>query len=72
MSHAEGANTQANGDISHSEGEGTIANGKLQHVQGKYNKEDTTSAFIIGNGILLIAARNLIFTPVSSSILGMI
>lgn len=48
--HAEGAGTQANANYSHSEGWGTIANGEAQHVQGKYNKEDATSAFIIGNG----------------------
>lgn len=48
--HAEGAGTQANANYSHSEGWGTIASGEAQHVQGKYNLEDTTSAFIIGNG----------------------
>lgn len=48
--HAEGTATRAEGRASHTEGRGTIAKGEAQHVQGKYNIEDTTSAFIIGNG----------------------
>lgn len=48
-SHAEGYETEASKG-SHSEGCYTIASGDYQHVQGKYNIEDTTSAFIIGNG----------------------
>ena len=49
-SHAEGISTRTDGRASHAEGSGTIASGEAQHVQGKYNIEDTTSAFIIGNG----------------------
>lgn len=49
-SHAEGMNTQSKGYVSHTEGIGTVAEGVYQHVQGKYNKPDTTSAHIVGNG----------------------
>ena len=49
-SHAEGYASKAKGNTSHAEGNTTIAAGDYQHVQGKYNIEDTTSAFIIGNG----------------------
>lgn len=49
-SHAEGAAAQANGVASHAEGFNTIANADYQHVQGKFNKPDTSSLFIIGNG----------------------
>jgi hypothetical protein len=51
-SHAEGYTTIALGDYSHAEGLGTISSGIYQHVLGQYNKyEDTTSLFIVGNGI---------------------
>lgn len=49
-SHAEGNIAKAFGVGSHVEGLNTIAAGEYQHVQGKCNIEDTTSAFIIGNG----------------------
>ena len=49
-SHAEGMNTQSKGYVSHTEGIGTVAEGVYQHVQGRYNKPDTTSAHIVGNG----------------------
>lgn len=50
MSHAEGDGTQANGYASHAGGSGTIAAGYSQTAIGKYNVEDTTSLFIVGNG----------------------
>ena len=50
-SHNEGKYTKTYGDYSHAEGLGTIASGAYQHVQGQYNIPDTTSLFIIGNGI---------------------
>jgi len=50
-SHAEGLDTIANGDYSHAEGLGTIASGSYQTVVGKYNKQNNSSLFIIGNGI---------------------
>ena len=50
-SHAEGSDTTASGYASHAEGYGTIASRDHQHVQGKYNIEDTTSAYIVGNGL---------------------
>lgn len=63
-SHAEGKDTLALCECSHSEGLGTISSGYSSHAGGyytiaaganqtaigKYNVEDTTSAFIIGNG----------------------
>ena len=49
-SHAEGYNSKAIGLYSHAEGVSTVANGDYQHVQGKFNAQDNTSAFIIGNG----------------------
>ena len=48
--HAEGQNSTAQGDFSHVSGIGTTANGRAQTVIGAYNKPDTTSLFIIGNG----------------------
>lgn len=57
-SHAEGYSTTASGRCSHAEGDITIAAGDYQHVQGKYNVEDTTSAFIIGNGTDTSARSN--------------
>jgi len=52
FSHAEGAATQAIGFASHTEGHNTIASGSFQHVSGKYNTQgDTTSLFIVGNGV---------------------
>jgi hypothetical protein len=51
-SHAEGKSTQAIGDFSHAEGYSTIASGSHQHVSGQYNTHgDTTSLFIVGNGV---------------------
>lgn len=49
-SHAEGEHAEASGDYSHAEGRRTIASGDYQTVIGKYNVEDTSKAFIIGNG----------------------
>lgn len=49
-SHAEGCTCVAKGDGSHAEGGYSIAAGKYQSVVGKYNKENTTSLFIVGNG----------------------
>lgn len=49
-SHSEGMSTEAKGKGSHAEGLGTIAAGEGQHVSGKYNKENTSALFIIGNG----------------------
>lgn len=49
-SHSEGNIAKATGIGSHAEGLNTIAAGEYQHVQGKYNIEDTTLAFIVGNG----------------------
>lgn len=49
-SHSEGYSTNATGKTSHAEGWCTTASGDYQHVQGKYNLEDRTKAFIIGNG----------------------
>lgn len=57
-SHAEGNETTASGQASHAEGYNTIASGNYQHVQGKYNVEDTSKAFIIGNGTLNSARSN--------------
>jgi len=52
VSHAEGSGTTAIGDYSHAEGGSTIASGSYQHVSGQYNTHgDTTSLFIVGNGI---------------------
>lgn len=50
-SFAVGYKTTASGFGSHAEGRGTIAKGEYQHAQGTYNVEDTTSTFIIGNGV---------------------
>lgn len=49
-SHAEGYFTHAYGNYAHAQNYYTKANGIAQTVIGKYNAEDTTSAFIIGNG----------------------
>ena len=48
--HAEGSNTLAGGASSHAQNLYTIAMGEGQTAIGKFNIEDTTSAFIIGNG----------------------
>lgn len=48
--HAEGSNTLASGASSHAQNLYTIAMGENQTAIGKFNIEDTTSAFIIGNG----------------------
>lgn len=51
-SHAEGEETRAIGEGSHAEGIGTIASGSYQHVSGRFNTQgDTTSLFIVGNGL---------------------
>ena len=49
-SHAEGSGTTASGGYSHAGGSRTIAAGDYQTAIGKYNIEDKTSAFIVGNG----------------------
>lgn len=49
-SHAEGINTQAIGDASHSQNTGTIANENNQTAIGKYNDNQSSNAFEIGNG----------------------
>lgn len=48
--HAEGKSTTARGDYSHAQNLGTRAYGEAQTAIGKYNADDTTSLFIIGNG----------------------
>ncbi len=51
-SHAEGLSTIASGGYSHTEGNNTIASGSYQHVSGQFNTHgDTTSLFIVGNGV---------------------
>jgi hypothetical protein len=51
-SHAEGEATKAIGVGSHAEGNNTIASGSYQHVSGQFNTQgDTTSLFIVGNGV---------------------
>lgn len=49
-SHAEGYSTLASGEDSHAGGTNTKASGNSQTAIGKYNIEDTTSLFIVGNG----------------------
>jgi hypothetical protein len=51
-SHAAGLLTVASGSYSYVGGLGTISSGSYQHVFGKYNKrEDSSSLFIVGNGL---------------------
>lgn len=51
-SHAEGSGSITIGESSHAEGINTIASGSGQHVSGRYNTHgDSTSLFIVGNGI---------------------
>lgn len=51
-SHAEGHFTTTIGTGSHAEGYSTIASGSYQHVSGQFNTHgDTTSLFIVGNGV---------------------
>lgn len=50
FSHAEGESTTASGTASHASGMGTTAAGDAQAVFGKYNKSDTTSLLLVGNG----------------------
>lgn len=57
-SHAEGSATSAVGMFSHAQNQGTVANGQAQTVLGKFNKPDTTSAVIIGNGANYDAQSN--------------
>ena len=49
-SHAEGHNTVAKADASHAGGKGTIAAGIAQTAIGRYNAEDSSALFIVGNG----------------------
>lgn len=42
----------------HIEGLGNISTGNYQHVQGKFNVDDSTKAFIIGNGTATDARSN--------------
>ena len=51
FAHAEGDGTVASGYASHAQNDGTIARGDRQTAIGRYNVADTTSAFIIGNGL---------------------
>jgi hypothetical protein len=70
-SHAEGSSTQAIGEGSHAEGFQTIASGSYQHVSGQFNTQgDTTSLFIVGNGVS-VGSRSDAFkvTPYGSIIL---
>jgi hypothetical protein len=70
-SHAEGGQTQAIGYASHAEGNNTIASGSYQHVSGQFNTQgDTTSLFIVGNGVS-VGSRSDAFkvTPSGSIIL---
>ena len=48
--HAEGIGSKAQGTGSHAAGLNTIAKGDYQTTIGKFNVEDPTMAFIIGNG----------------------
>jgi hypothetical protein len=70
-SHAEGVQTIASGSYSHAEGNNTIASGSYQHVSGQFNTQgDTTSLFIVGNGVS-VGSRSDAFkvTPSGSIIL---
>ena len=58
VSHAEGENTQATGEHSHASGYETIASGNEQTVIGRYNTDDTSQLFIIGNGSANDARKN--------------
>lgn len=58
VSHAEGENTQATGEHSHASGYKTIASGNEQTVIGRYNTDDTSQLFIIGNGSANDARKN--------------
>ena len=49
-SHSEGIGTTASGKYSHSQNEGTIAGYDCQTVIGKYNNNQSTNIFEIGNG----------------------
>ena len=66
-SHVEGFNTIAIGTYSHAEGNQTIASGSYQHVSGQFNIPDTTSLFIIGNGVSGTPANAFQIVPVGSN-----
>jgi hypothetical protein len=78
-SHAEGFNTQTTGLYSHAEGYGTVAAGFAQHASGHYNKSNTSSLVIIGNGtdnsnrsdLALFNTDGIVFNqPVTASIVS--
>ena len=58
VSHAEGEETQATGEHSHAGGLQTIASGNEQTAIGRYNKDDASQLFIIGNGSANDARKN--------------
>ena len=60
-SHAEGLGSIAQGNYSHAQNQGTLANGNAQTAIGKFNVADTTSAFIIGNGVDASHRSNMFF-----------
>lgn len=60
-SHSEGMSTEAKGKGSHAEGIGTIASGEAQHVSGKYNRENDSALFIIGDGNNEESRRNVLW-----------
>lgn len=60
-SHAEGLSSIAQGNYSHAQNQGTLANGNAQTAIGKFNVADTTSAFIIGNGVDASHRSNMFF-----------
>ena len=60
-SHAEGLSSIAQGNYSHAQNQGTLANGNAQTAIGKFNVADTTSAFIIGNGVNASRRSNMFF-----------
>lgn len=59
--HAEGLSSIAQGNYSHAQNQGTLANGNAQTAIGKFNIADTTSAFIIGNGVDADHRSNMFF-----------
>lgn len=68
-SFAEGYNTRAAGAYSFAGGMGTIANGNLQAVFGRYNAQNTSDWFQIGNGSSA-SARSNIFRILSSGVVN--
>lgn len=69
-SHAEGESTTSIGLYSHSEGFGTIASGDGQLTIGRYNLPDTTSLFIVGNGLNSAGQSNVFKVFDSGVIIG--